>query len=51
MSKEKPNDDPREENDWGSNKQTDKPWVGNPEKEQRPNEKIDLENWQDSNTH
>jgi hypothetical protein len=35
MSKEKPNDDPRERTDWGSASQTDKPWKANPEKEQR----------------
>jgi hypothetical protein len=45
-------DDPRLENDW-STKQTEKPWKGNPEKDQigpdRPD--IDLEKWQKSNTH
>ena len=35
MSKEAPKDDPRERADWGSDAQTDKPWKGNPEKEQR----------------
>jgi len=35
MSKEKPTDDPRQQTDWGSHKQTDKPWKGNLEKEQR----------------
>jgi hypothetical protein len=35
MSKETPNTDPRQRTDWGSSKQTDKPWKGNPEKEQR----------------
>ena len=29
MSKEKPTDDPRQQTDWGSHKQTDKPWKGN----------------------
>ena len=36
MSKEKPTDDPRQQTDWRSHKQTDKPWKGNPETEQRP---------------
>jgi hypothetical protein len=35
MSKETPKNDPRERTDWGSASQTDKPWKGNPEKEQR----------------
>ena len=35
MSKETPKDDPRQKSDQGSHKQTDKPWKGNPEKEQR----------------
>ena len=35
MSKETPKDDPRHNTDQGSRKQTDKPWKGNPEKEQR----------------
>jgi hypothetical protein len=35
MLKETPKDDPRERTDWGSDAQTDKPWKGNPEKEQR----------------
>jgi hypothetical protein len=26
MSKETPADDPRQQTDWGSHKQTDKPW-------------------------
>ena len=45
MSKEKPtDDDPRQQTDWGSHKQTDKPWKGNPEKEQRSgSSKPDLE--------
>jgi len=51
--RENPKDDPRQENDWGSAKQTDKPWKGNPEKDQlAPNRrKPDLEQWQESNTH
>jgi hypothetical protein len=52
MSKEKPTDDPRQQTDWGSHKQTDKPWRGNPEKEQRPgSSKPDLEKWHETNTH
>jgi hypothetical protein len=52
MSKETPQDDPRQQTDWGSHKQTDKPWKGNPEKEQRPGgTKPDLEKWHESNTH
>jgi hypothetical protein len=52
MSKETPVDDPRQQTDWGSHKQTDKPWKGNPEKEQRPGgPKRDLEKWQESNIH
>ena len=35
MSKETPKDDPRQKSDHGSHAQTDKPWKGNPEKEQR----------------
>jgi hypothetical protein len=50
MSKETPNDDPRK-NETPNTKQTDKPWKGNPEKEQRNNADIDLEEWQKSNTH
>ena len=52
MSKETPKDDPRHSNDQGSHKQTDKPWKGNPEKEQRnDNAKIDLDKWHETNTH
>jgi hypothetical protein len=33
-------------------KQTDQPWKGNPEKEQRNgDEKLDLEKWHETNTH
>jgi hypothetical protein len=35
MSKETPKADSGERTDWGSHKRTDKPWKGNPEKEQR----------------
>ena len=52
MSKEKPNDDPRQQTDWGSSKQTDKPWKGTPEKEQKPSDgEIDLEKWHDTSSH
>ena len=52
MSKETPKADPQERSDWGSTKQTDQPWKGNPEKEQRNgDEKIDLEKWHETNTH
>ena len=48
MSKEKPTDDPRQQTDW----QTDKPWKGNPEKEQRSGaSKPNLEKWHETNTH
>jgi hypothetical protein len=44
---------PQNETDKSSHKMTDKPWKGNPEKEQldpdRP--KPDLEKWQETNTH
>ena len=44
MSRETPKDDPRQGTDTGSPKQTDKPWKGNPEKEQRSSvRKDDLE--------
>lgn len=52
MSKERPTDDPREKSDLGSHRQTDEPWKGNPEKEQRPGKaKPDLEKWHETNTH
>jgi hypothetical protein len=52
MSKETPKTDPRQRTDAGSNKQTDQPWKGNPEKEQRNGDtKPDLEEWHESNTH
>jgi hypothetical protein len=52
MSKETPETDPRQRTDQGSHKQTDKPWKGNPEKEQRNEDvKPDLEKWQESSTH
>lgn len=52
MGKETPKDDPRRRADRGSFKQTDEPWKGNSEKEQRSHvSKCDLEKWQDSDTH
>lgn len=52
MSKVTPKDDPRKRSDQGSHRQTDKPWKGNPEKEQRNDgAKIDLEKWHETNTH
>jgi hypothetical protein len=52
MSKEKPNGDPREQTDSKSHKQTDEPWKGPVEKEQKAsNKKPDLEKWQETNTH
>jgi hypothetical protein len=52
MSRETPKDDPRQRTDEGSLKQTDEPWKGNPEKEQRSSvRKDDLERWQRTNTH
>jgi hypothetical protein len=52
MSKETPKDDPRQQNDWGSHSQTEKPWEGNPEKEQKPGtKKSDPDKWQETNTH
>jgi hypothetical protein len=52
MSKEKPTDDPREQTDWKSTKQTDKPRKWPIEKEQQGGaRKEDLERWKDTNTH
>ncbi|WP_315756246.1 MULTISPECIES: hypothetical protein [unclassified Bradyrhizobium] len=51
MSKETPKDDPRQRTDGGSIKQTDKPWTGNPEKEQRSDSENDLEKWAETKTH
>jgi hypothetical protein len=52
MSKERQMDDPRQRSDWGSHSQTDKPWEGNPEKEQRTDSsKIDREKWHETKTH
>lgn len=52
MSKETPKDDPRQRSDWGSHKQTDKPWKEHPEKEQRTDTSgHDLEKWHETSTH
>lgn len=52
MSRETPKEDPRQRTDKPSIKQTDEPWKGNPEKEQRSSvRKDDLEKWQRSDTH
>jgi hypothetical protein len=52
MSKESSLDDPRQKTDQGSHSQTDKPWEGNPEKEQRSGtKKSDPDKWQETNTH
>jgi hypothetical protein len=52
MSNEIPKDEPRE-GAGASNKQTDQPWKGVPEKEQfdPKREKPDLERWKDTSTH
>jgi hypothetical protein len=46
--RETPSDDPRQKTDWPNTKQTDEPWNGFPEKEQRNDTDIDLEKWQES---
>jgi hypothetical protein len=52
MSRKPTEQDQRDRTDWGSHAQTDKPWKGNPEKEQRSDdEKPDLERWHETNTH
>jgi hypothetical protein len=52
MSKEKPNDDPRQQTDWENTKQTDQPWKGQVEKEQKNDDAdIDLEKWHQTKTH
>jgi hypothetical protein len=51
MSKETPKDDPRQQTDWKNTKQTDKPWKGPTEKEQRNESAPDLEKWHETNTH
>ena len=50
--RETPLDDPRQKTDWPNTKQTDKPWKGQVEKDQQNKDRdIDLEKWQESNTH
>ena len=50
--RESPQDDPRQNSDWPNTKQTDEPWKGFTEKEQRNDDtKIDLEKWHETNTH
>jgi hypothetical protein len=52
MSKETPSDDPRQKTDWKTTRQTDEPWKGPVEKDQKPgNSKPDLEKWHDTSTH
>jgi hypothetical protein len=52
MSKERPSDDPRDQNDFGSHRQKDEPWKGTPQKEQESDKpELDLEKWQRTNTH
>lgn len=53
MTRKKPaSPDPGERSDQGSHAQTQEPWKGNPEKEQRSGDKKhDLEKWQESDTH
>jgi hypothetical protein len=52
MSKEKPNNDSRDATDWKNTKQTDEPWKGPVEKEQKRNgPPPDLEKWHETNTH
>jgi hypothetical protein len=49
--RETPLDDPRQKTDWPNTKQTDEPWKGPVEREQRNEHPVDLEKWQESNTH
>jgi hypothetical protein len=51
MSKETPKDGSEKKSDPESFKQTDKPWKGNPEKEQPQGLKHDLEKWHRTETH
>ena len=51
MTRETPKDDPRQRTDEPTFKQTEKPWEGNPEKEQPQGSKHDLEKWQRTHTH
>jgi hypothetical protein len=45
--------DDRNQTDLPTHRQTEKPWKGNPEKDQIDPERsdIDLEEWHNSNTH
>jgi hypothetical protein len=49
--RETPLDDPRQKSEWPNTKRTDEPWKGPVEREQRNESPIDLEKWQESNTH
>jgi hypothetical protein len=52
MSEETPKDDPRQATNSKNIKQTDQPWKGPVEKEQkRTGPPPDLEKWQETNTH
>ncbi len=52
MSKDPPKDNPPPKPHKGSFSQTDEPWKGNPEKEQkRTGPPPDLEKWRKSGTH
>jgi len=52
MSSEKPTDDLCQQTDWKNTKQTDKPWNGPVEKEQKSGgPPPDLEKWHETNTH
>ena len=52
MSKEKPNDDPRQQTDWKSDRQTSKPWKRPVEREQQSGTtEEDIEKWSETNTH
>jgi hypothetical protein len=42
MSKEAPNDDPREATDWKNTKQTDEPWKGPVEKERSAADRLPI---------
>jgi hypothetical protein len=52
MSGEMLKNDPRQATHWKNSKQTDEPWKGPVEKEQKPGGlPPDLEKWQETNTH
>jgi len=51
MNKKPVTEDSGRSSDWGSHAQTDKPWKGNPEKEQRSKDETpNLEKWHEANT-